>query len=758
MVEGWIFDVYPLQDKMVIWIKKKDGSIRLEDSSWSYCLYVAVDDKSELLSLLEEEQIMKAVEDYEFVLRYERLSDTIKSRVLKLSLKEATKALGLARQIESFGKRFGSFRLYNVDLLPSQNYFYDKDFFPLAFCYFDSKQPSNLEVQDNVLSTDYWIPDFKSVHLTINLKKGGKIAKLGDRISSIVIQLPNERIEIQKESEADTIEELMYEVNKKIDPDFVFTDDGDSISFPHLIYRAEVNGIPLIMSREPIPLKKPDSKGSSYVSYGKVYFKPTTTKLLGRIHIDLSNSFFLDEGNNSGGLHGLYEISRLCRMPLHTASRAFIGRCLSSLQFYYASKKDILIPWKPTVAEHFKSFEELLVADRGGFIFEPEIGVHEQVAELDFVSLYPNIMLQKNISAETVHCKCCSQSTTRVPELDYNICEKRTGIVPTALKIVLDKRAQYKKLKQTCATNNNNEIKSIYDARQSALKWILVTSFGYLGFNNAKFGRIDAHIAVCALDRQIFLQTSKIAENHSFEIIHGIVDSIWIQKKGSKMEDYLELEGIIEKETGFRMSFEGIYKWIAFLPSKINGSLPVVNRYFGAFQDGKLKVRGIEARRGDTPALFSKFQNEILQIMASGNNIEEVRRLMSYVNEHFQKYKQLLKEDRSMPLEELAFSKRRSKDLNAYQINRNTVENDAMRRLNTEGKSLTGGQILRYIITDYREGKRRPVATPLEIIDENTTYDIERYTELLAQTCNSVIEPFGYTISITKYLVANFLK
>lgn len=111
-------------------------------------------------------------------------------------------------------------------------------------------------------------------------------------------------------------------------------------------------------------------------------------------------------------------------MPLHTASRASIGRCLSSLQFYYANKKDILIPWKPTVTEHFKSFEELLIADRGGFIFEPDSGVHEQVAEFDFVSLYPNIMLQKNISAETVHCKCCSQYTLRVPELGYNICEK----------------------------------------------------------------------------------------------------------------------------------------------------------------------------------------------------------------------------------------------------------------------------------------------------------------------------------------------
>jgi DNA polymerase elongation subunit (family B) len=57
-----------------------------------------------------------------------------------------------------------------------------------------------------------------------------------------------------------------------------------------------------------------------------------------------------------------------------------------------------------------------------------------------------------------------------------------------------------------------------------------VTSFGYLGFNNAKFGRIDAHIAVCAFDRQIFLQTSKIAERYGFRIVHGIIDSICFKR------------------------------------------------------------------------------------------------------------------------------------------------------------------------------------------------------------------------------------
>ena len=42
--------------------------------------------------------------------------------------------------------------------------------------------------------------------------------------------------------------------------------------------------------------------------------------------------------------------------------------------------KDILIPWKPTLAEHPKSLGDLLIADRGGMIFEPIVGVHAALA------------------------------------------------------------------------------------------------------------------------------------------------------------------------------------------------------------------------------------------------------------------------------------------------------------------------------------------------------------------------------------------
>ena len=58
------------------------------------------------------------------------------------------------------------------------------------------------------------------------------------------------------------IDEFVTEITKRIDPDFIFTEDGDSFTFPYLIHRAEQNGTNLILGREPaIPLKKPTTKG-----------------------------------------------------------------------------------------------------------------------------------------------------------------------------------------------------------------------------------------------------------------------------------------------------------------------------------------------------------------------------------------------------------------------------------------------------------------------------------------------------------------
>jgi len=743
MLSGYLFDAYATNDNMVFWIKQESGNVIRVQDKWSHPIYVAADDKSLFKEILNDESICSLISSSQVLPKYEKLTDSKELLVLRLRLKDSNKAVKVAAQIER-KFRFGQVRLYNVDVLPAQAYFYEHEIFPLAYCQIDAGNSLNWTVKDDVWSTDYQLPQFVNVHLRVYPKiHEGKIPSHTDRIDRIEIQkyLTDEVIEIKEESETEVIGGLVHEI-ENINPDFVLTDDGDSFTFPYLIERAHSNNIQLALGRDLGALAKPTKEGTSYFSYGKIFFKPSTVKLAGRIHIDTDNSFIMAES----GLQGLYELARICRMPLHTASRASIGKCMSSLQFYHADRKNVLIPWKPTLAEHIKTLEELLIADRGGMILEPRIGVHEKVAELDFVSLYPSIMEKMNISAETVFCECCPDSKLKVPELqNYYRCEKRKGLVPTALEILLTKRKIYKRLRNLVT---DNKLKQVYDSRQTALKWVLVTSFGYLGFNNAKFGRIDAHISVCAFDREILITTMRIAERQGFSILHAIVDSIWVQKKGpqkvAKQDDYETLKKVIESDTGFDISFEGVYKWIAFVPSKSNDIVGVPNRYFGVFEDGTLKLRGIEARRHDTPIFFSNYQQLILNILAEADTVNQVKVMFPKIKYIFENHLKALKE-RRVSLNELVFTKRTSKNYDEYE-DRDTVENNAISNLSGEGKPLRAGEILKYVITDYyrRHSKKRSI--PIELANSKTRYDVKRYCEILEEVTNTVTEPFGLSL------------
>jgi hypothetical protein len=156
-----------------------------------------------------------------------------------------------------------------------------------------------------------------------------------------------------------------------------------------------------------------------------------------------------------------------------------------------------------------------------------------------------------------------------------------------------------------------------YKARASAHKWLLVTCFGYLGYKNARFGRIEAHEAVTAYGREALLRAKEAAEDLGFTVLHMYVDGLWVRRDGAnKVEDFQPLLEDIIEETGLPIAMDGIYRWIAFLPSRVDERVPVANRYFGVFQDGSHKVRGIELRRDDTPAFIAEIQQAMLERMA----------------------------------------------------------------------------------------------------------------------------------------------
>lgn len=737
-VSGWLFDAYPLKDRMILWIKDEDGhAVRLEDQ-WMPSIYVGSDNKADLVQLLNNPAVQHYIKSHDFVSRYERIRDYEPSTVLQLTLADSSKLVALANTIEDIDAH-DKFRLYNVDILPPQSYFYEHDLFPIAKCKVAVKKNGTLkwQIDDNVRWTDYQPPDFKVISLDVTPKQEGRLPSFNDKIDTITIKLENETIGIQgRHSEEDALLELMQQV-AKIDPDFIFTNDGDEWVFPYLIQRATHNKMQLILSREPVSMQQPPKKGVTYFSYGRVHYRASSAMLYGRIHIDASNSLIHDQS----ALHGLYELARVCRLPFHTISRSTIGRALTSMQFYLAHKRKLLVPWKPANLEKIKTFKELLVADRGGLILEPRIGVYEKVAEFDFVSLYPSIITRLNIGADTINCDCCPDSKNIVPELGYRVCEKRKGLVPESLEVPLQNRKEYKYLRKL-ATDDKSW--AIFDSRQGILRTIGHVSFGYQGHAHSHFGLIDGHIAICAWARHIANKARKTAERLDYDVLHLIIDSLFTKKENTSVQDYMKLKEEIECATGFDISYEGEYKWIAFLPSKSNPMIGVPQRYFGCYQDGTIKDRGIETRRHDTPPLFSRFQREVLEIMVQGSNVKEVRALMPKIKETFEKYKQQLK-DRKVPLADLIFTKMLSKDSTSFVVR--TAETSAIYQLKNEGKSMRAGQILQYIITDYYQKNGGKRATPVELVNDKTAYDIKRYTELLTRTCNTITMPFGYTVT-----------
>jgi DNA polymerase elongation subunit (family B) len=463
---GWILDLYPKDGQMIVWLKKQDGTcIRLTDRQEPK-IYVG-GNLGNLLNLARR----PFMNECRFVNKYERAGDESKSKVLEVDVKGQKEASILAKRIQEFGG-YSKFRFYNVDIPLAQLYLYEQDLFPLAYVEVETaKECLHWTVRDSREAVDYELPPLRGMRLQVETAKISQVKRFSDKLDSITIAHDDdEKVIIDSGGEAEKLLELV-EVFRRIDPDIILTDGGDSFIFPYLARRAEEHRIldKLILDREGTPLRVYETQVRSYFSYGRILYRETAARLLGRLHIDEANAFFV----NDCGLEGLFEAARTCIIPIQRASRTTIGTSMTSLQLYHAVKADVLIPWNKSEPEEFKNGNELVVADRGGLIYEPQVGIHDDIGELDFSSLYPTIMLKKNLSGETVRCRCCPSSANRVPELEWNICERWTGIVPRSLDILLRKRAIYKRFKKE-ATDPPTRLR--FDQRQAALKWILVCS------------------------------------------------------------------------------------------------------------------------------------------------------------------------------------------------------------------------------------------------------------------------------------------
>jgi DNA polymerase-2 len=222
---------------------------------------------------------------------------------------------------------------------------------------------------------------------------------------------------------------------------------------------------------------------------------------------------------------------------------------------------------------------------------------------------------------------------------------------------------------------------------------------------------------------------------------------MWLNKPGATPAEYEDLCREIEAQLDLPIGFEGIYRWVVFLNSHTNPRIPVLNRYYGVFQDGKLKLRGIDLRKHDTPGIVRHCQTDMLALFARAENSAEFKALIPEALAIAKSYANLI-QDGAVPIEELTIEKRLSKNLNEYQ---NMVPQAiAAQHLNREGREVHAGQTFNYIVAYNRSRIVQNRALPAELVDENYPIDSEWYIDLLLASTSNILLPFGYTPDVLK--------
>jgi len=392
----------------------------------------------------------------------------------------------------------------------------------------------------------------------------------------------------------------------------------------------------------------------SYWSYGRTVYRSGALIPEGRVLIDTARSFMY----RAGGLSGIFLASRLSGIPPNYSSRFTPGTLISGYECYEALRRGLAVPFRKSDPEPPRRQRRVRAADRGGMIFTPEPGRIGRVHQIDYTSLYPAIIIRDNLSPDTTG------------KRDHQ------GFLPAVLSPLLDLRHWTKAQKR-------------HDPRfagmDETLKWMLVTCFGYTGYRNAKFGSILVHEQITGSAREILVLTKEIAERLGFEVLHGIVDCIWFRGDPAGT-----VAAAVEEEVGIPVETE-TYDWLVFLPLA-DGS-GAYNRYFGKLEGGGVKMRGIAARRHDTPPYIRRMQEDLLEVMAAARDPASLDLLEPRVRAVYHRYLDGLG---VADPEDLAIHRHISR----CRYSRRCLEASALDAYRREGIDPAPGMALEYVVRD----------------------------------------------------------
>ncbi len=377
------------------------------------------------------------------------------------------------------------------------------------------------------------------------------------------------------------------------------------------------------------------------------------------------------------------ELAKLTGKTLYHAVRISASHVVESVLIREAHKRKEIVPKKPNEEEVMRRIRQTI---KGAYVKEPVPGLHENIAVLDFRSLYPSIIIAHNVDPFTLDKEKKCKDYYESPN-GYRFCKDRIGLIPAVLKNLVTMRAKVKK-EMKKYKRDSLEYK-ILNARQQSLKIAANATYGYLNFARARWYSKECAEAITAWGRYYVRKLIDEAEKAGFEVIYADTDSAFIKLGNKKKKDILDfLDKFNSKLPEFmELELEGFYKRGIFVTRKM-GRGAAKKRYALLSETGEMKITGLEFVRTDWSEIAKEVQRDVLRLVLEGK-VEEAKEKVRKTIDMIRKGE--------IPLEKYVIYTQLKQNIAQYEAIGPHVR--AAKRLLEAGHAIFPGMLIGYIVT-----------------------------------------------------------
>ena len=363
----------------------------------------------------------------------------------------------------------------------------------------------------------------------------------------------------------------------------------------------------------------------------------------------------------------------------------------------------------------------------GGYVHTMNPGLYHWVSVLDFKSMYPSLIIAKNICFTTISPDGEIVSPNGVR---YMSKERRVGLLPRILEGLMAERDSIKKRMRDAKDHAEHDY---LDGLQAAVKVVMNTFYGVFASSFYRFTDKQIGSSITAFARNTVKTIISEVEAEGEKVIYSDTDSIFIESPHHDLEGTVEFgKAMAERysKDGGTLEFEKVLEPLFSHGKKKR----YVGRVVWPERSDELLVRGYEIRRSDSFDLQSDLLSKLFEYILDENSEEAlalVRRTVQSVLAG------------NVPTASLVISKG-CKGLDAYENPERQASVQTAKKLIAMGYEFIPGMKVSWIVTD--SSKAPQVVEPYIIGKEFTAKpDYRYYAERIAQTASRITEVFGWS-------------